>query len=317
MITFVIRRAAQAVVVVLLLSVVTFLMMHLLPGGPAHAMLEKEATNVQIADFNHQMGLDQPLPTQYLIWVRNLARGDLGFSLRLNEPVAQAIGAAIPKTVLLMFLSTLLAVAVSIVLGTFQAIRRNSIVDHALTLMTFTLFATPSFFLALIAILLFAVYAHVLPPVAPQGESVAEILSDPLGLVLPVVTLAVIPIAVFSRYTRSSVLDNLAENYVRTARAKGLSEAQVLWGHVIRNSLLPMVTLLGLGLPRILGGALIVEQVFNYPGMGLLTWQSTLARDYPILLAAVLIAGVATVAGNLLADLTYAVLDPRIRYVEG
>ena len=316
MITYLAGRVVQALAVVALLSIVTFLLMHLLPGGPAHAMLEKDATAVQITDFNHEMGLDQPLWTQYWIWVRNLAQGNLGFSPRLNQPVRDAIGAALPKTVLLMSISTTLAVVISILLGTFQATRRNSVADHLLTATMFTLFATPSFFLALVAILVFAVYLHLLPPVAPQGETVPAILSQPLALVLPVLTLAVIPIAVLSRYARSSVLDNMAENYVRTARAKGLSERQILWGHVLRNSMLPMATLLGLGLPRVLGGALIVEQVFNYPGMGLLAWRATLSRDYPILLVIVLIVGIATVVGNLLADLTYAVLDPRIRYVK-
>jgi peptide/nickel transport system permease protein len=311
------RRAVQALAVVALLSIVTFLLMHLLPGGPAHAMLEKDATDVQISDFNRQMGLDQPLWIQYWIWVSNLAHGNLGFSPRLNQPVRDAIGAALPRTVLLMSISTALAVVVSILLGTFQATRRNSIADHVLTATMFTLFATPSFFLALVAILVFAIYLHVLPPVAPQGDTVQEIVTQPLALVLPVLTLAIVPITVLSRYARSSVLDNMNENYVRTARAKGLSERQILWGHVLRNSMLPMATLLGLGLPRILGGALIVEQVFNYPGMGLLAWRATLARDYPILLAVVLIVGVATVLGNLVADLTYAVLDPRIRYVKG
>jgi peptide/nickel transport system permease protein len=178
---------------------------------------------------------------------------------------------------------------------------------------SFTFYSMPTFWLGLMLIMLLAVKAHVFPPVAPQG-SAGQILAHPLGLVLPVATLAFGSIASFSRYLRSSLLDNLTEDYVRTARAKGCSRRGVLYRHVFRNALAPIITLVGLSLPGILSGALITETVFNYPGMGLLFWNSALSQDYPVLLGVTIVVALGTVAGSLLADLLYAVADPRVRY---
>lgn len=311
---FVGGRIAHALIILVLVTAVAFLLLHLLPGGPARAMLAKDATQQQVAEFNHQLGYDQPLPVQYAIWLSRLLRGNLGYSYQLNEPVSEALGRALPNTLLLMILSTILALAIAIGVGALQAVRRGRRGDHLVTLALFVMYATPSFFLGLVLVLIFAVYLHVFPAVAPSSQTLSGLLGSPLGLVLPVTTLALTHVTTYARYMRSSVLDNLGEDYVRTARAKGLAEWPVMRRHVLRNSLLPMITLLGLSLPRLLGGALVVEQVFNYPGMGLLFWNATMAQDYPVLLAGVLLVGAAVVMGSLLADLAYAVLDPRIRY---
>ncbi len=222
----------------------------------------------------------------------------------------------LPATVILVGLSVIVALAVAIPLAALQAVRRNRPVDYALTGASFAFYSMPTFWLGLMLIMLLAVKVHLFPSSAPQGGPV-QILEHPAGLVLPVLTLALGSIAAFSRYLRSSLLDNLALDFVRTARAKGASGRVVLFRHIFRNALSPLITLVGLSLPGILSGALITESVFNYPGMGLLYWNSALSQDYPVLLGCTIIVALGTVAGSLLADLLYAVADPRIRYGGG
>jgi peptide/nickel transport system permease protein len=311
---FITRRLVQSIVVVLLVTVIVFILLHLLPGGPARAQLGPRATPVAIANFNHQMGYDRPVPIQYWDWLTQLVTGNLGFSAKLNQSVVSLIGERLPKTLILTILSTVLALAVAIPLGMLQAVKRNHAVDYAITFGAFVFYATPPFFLGVVLIVVFSVYLPILPAEAPQSSSLWVILSQPAGLILPVVTLALLIIAQFSRYMRSSVIENLAEDYVRTARSKGAGEWTVLFRHVLRNSLIPVVTLLGLSLPAIFSGALITEAVFNFPGMGQLFWTAAQTQDYPIMLGVTVLVGVATVIGSLLADLAYAVLDPRVRF---
>jgi peptide/nickel transport system permease protein len=308
------RRLLQAAVVVLLVTIIVFILLHLLPGGPARAQLGPRATPAAIAAFNHQQGYDRPWPVQYGHWLRDLVTGNLGFSVTLNQSVTSLIGERLPKTLVLTVLSTLFALAVAIPLGVVQAVRRNQAADYLITFLAFVCYATPPFFLGVVLIVVFSVYLPVLPAEAPQSSSILVILSQPAGLVLPVLTLALLTIAQFSRYMRSSVIENLAEDYVRTARAKGAGERTVLIRHVLRNSLIPIATLLGLSLPAIFSGALITEAVFNFPGMGQLFWTAAQTQDYPIMLGITVLVGVATVLGSLLADLAYAALDPRVRF---
>jgi peptide/nickel transport system permease protein len=215
--------------------------------------------------------------------------------------------------VVLAGISVLLALLVAIPLGFAQALRRNKPVDYVFTGATFVFYSTPAFWLALVLINLFAIHWQIFPAQAPQG-SVSAILSDPQGLVLPVLTITLVSIAFYSRYVRSSTLENLTQDYVRTARAKGATTRRVAFRHVLRNALVPVVTLVGLSLPFVFAGTLISEQVFNYPGMGLLFYNAAVARDYPVLLGVTLVVGAATVIGSLLADVAYALLDPRVRY---
>jgi peptide/nickel transport system permease protein len=239
----------------------------------------------------------------------------LGYSYKLNEPVATIVMQKLPKTVLLVGLAILLTVIVAIPLGIFQVLRRNKPSDYALTTLSFIFYATPTFFLGIVLIQVFAIHWHIFPPEAPQSASIGQILSDWQGLVLPVVALAAVSIAGFSRYMRSSMMEALTEDYVRTARAKGLSTRRVNYVHALRNALIPIITLLGLTLPAIVSGALITESVFNYPGMGLAFFNAAINNDFPLLIGTVVVAAMATVVGSLLADILYAVLDPRIRYV--
>jgi peptide/nickel transport system permease protein len=311
---FITRRLLQSIVVVLLVTMIVFILLHLLPGGPARAQLGTRATPVAIANFNHEMGYDRPVPIQYWNWLTQLVTGNLGFSTKLNQSVVSLIGERLPKTLVLTILSTLFALVVAIPLGLIQAVKRNHAADYTITAGAFIFYATPPFFLGVVLIVVFAVYLPILPAEAPQSSSLGIILSQPAGLILPVLTLALVTIAQFSRYMRSSVIENLAEDYVRTARAKGAGERSVLIRHVLRNSLIPVATLLGLSLPAIFSGALITEAVFNFPGMGQLFWTAAQTQDYPIMLGITVLVGVATVIGSLLADLAYAVLDPRVRY---
>ena len=311
---FIIRRLLQSLVVVLLVTVIVFILLHLLPGGPARAQLGPRATPAAIANFNHQMGYDRPVPVQYRSWLTQLATGNLGFSPKFNQSVISLIGERLPKTLVLTGMSTIFALTVALPLGMLQAVRRNRLVDYAITSWAFVFYATPPFFLGVVLIVVFSVYLPILPAEAPQSSSLGVILSQPAGLLLPVLTLALLTIAQFSRYMRSSVIENLAEDYVRTARAKGASERIVLVRHVLRNSLIPVATLLGLSLPTIFSGALITEAVFNFPGMGQLFWTAAQTQDYPIMLGITVLIGVVTVIGSLLADLAYAVLDPRVRF---
>ncbi|MBA2472751.1 MAG: ABC transporter permease [Pseudonocardiales bacterium] len=311
---FITRRLLQAIVVVLLVTVIVFILLHLLPGGPARAQLGARATPVAIANFNHQMGYDRPVPVQYWNWLTQLVTGNLGFSVKFNQSVVSLIGERLPKTLVLTVLSTLFALVVAIPLGMLQAVKRNHAADYTITSGAFIFYATPPFFLGVVLIVVFSVYLPILPAEAPQSSSLGVILSRPAGLILPVLTLALVAIAQFSRYMRSSVIENLAEDYVRTARAKGAGERSVLIRHVLRNSLIPIATLLGLSLPGIVSGALITEAVFNFPGIGQLFWTAAQTQDYPIMLGITVLVGVATVIGSLLADLAYAVLDPRVRY---
>ncbi|TMB88243.1 MAG: ABC transporter permease [Chloroflexi bacterium] len=314
---FLLRRLGQSAVVVLGVTIITFVLTRLLPGGVARAILGTRASPVSIAEFNRDNGLDLPTWQQYLFDLNQLLHGNLGFSYRLNEGVGTLLGDHLPKTIILLGASTLLALAIAVPLGIMQAVRRNKVEDYFFTTLSFALYSMPTFWLGLILIIFFSVDLNVLSPQGPQGDISTYLDPEQLAsLVLPVVTLALVTIALFSRYMRSSMLDNLVQDYVRTARAKGVSNTGVLYRHVLRNALIPIVTLLGLSLPGIFSGALIVEAIFNYPGMGLLFWDSARTRDFPVLLGVTLVVAVATVVGNLLADIGYAVVDPRVRITE-
>jgi peptide/nickel transport system permease protein len=310
---YLITRVGQALIVVVLVTVIAFLILHLLPGGAARATLGKDATLAQLAQFNHDMGYDKPWFQQYVMYLQRLVHGNLGYSYQLNQSVVEAIFQRLPKTMVLSLLSTLLAVVVAIPLGVIQAVRRNRWADYTITSLSLLAYATPIFFMGLLMIILFSQVWPILPPEAPQGFTVGEVLADPAGLVLPVITLAIVTVAVYSRYVRSSMVDNLNENYVRTARSKGLPEWRVVLVHTLRNGLFPIIGLLGMYLPALFSGALVVESLFNFPGMGQLFWQAALKRDYPILLGVTLIISIATVVGSLIADLLYAAADPRVR----
>lgn len=311
---FIIRRLGQAIIVTLGVTMVAFALLHALPGSLARDVLGPRATAPEIAQFNHQNGLDQPLYTQYWLFLDKLLHGNLGYSYQFNRPVTSLLATDLPRDLILGGLSLLFSLLIAIPVGIAQAIKRNKLVDYAGTGISFVLYSMPQYAVALLLIQLLAISFHVFPAEAPQSTSVFGILSHPAGLVLPIASLTLVTYAQFTRYMRSSAIDTLAQDYIRTARAKGLPERLVLWRHLLRNSLVAVVTLVGLSIPYVITGTLIIEQVFNYPGIGLEYFQAALRNDYEVMLGVTVLVGVVTVLGNLLADIGYAILDPRIRY---
>jgi peptide/nickel transport system permease protein len=311
---YLIRRFLQAVFVTFLVTLFTVLLVHLFPGGPIRALIGPRATPAQVAYYNRLYGFDKPIYVQYAKWVWQVLHGNFGYSVKLNQSVSSLIGQVLPRTVILVAIGLAVSLLLGIPLGIYQAVKRYTVGDYVLTGVAFLGYATPTFFFGLLLVEWFSVDVHLFPPFAPQGTTIGAILGDPRALVLPVIAYAFLGYALWSRYMRSSVMDNLVQDYVRTARAKGASERRVLWGHVFRNSLVSIVTLLGLSIPSLVAGAIFIEVVFNYPGMGLAFYQAAENVDYQTLLGFTVIGTIATIVGNLLADIGYAVLDPRVRY---
>jgi peptide/nickel transport system permease protein len=312
---YLIRRVGQAIAVVIGVMIMTFILLHMEPGSVARAVIGLKATPARVAIFDHTYGLDKPLYTQFVVYMKQLFQGNFGISYQYQQPVTTIIAQRLPRDALLLGLSTLLAIVIGVPTGIYQAVHHNELVDDVTAGTWFTLYSAPDFLEAVLLIALLCVQFHIFQPSFPGGiTSVGGVLADWRALVLPVVVLSINSVANFSQYARSQAIGVLASDYIRVARAKGLPRRLVLIRHVLRNSLLPVITLIGLSFPSIVAGAVIAESIFNFPGMGLLFWQSALAHDFPVLLGATLIIGIATVVGNLAADIAYGVLDPRIRY---
>jgi peptide/nickel transport system permease protein len=311
---YLIRRLIVAAIVSVGVAAISFLLLHALNGSPARAVLGIRAHAATIAAWNRTHGYDRPLIEQFGTYLWNLLHLNFGYSYKLGQSVAALFDENAGRSAYLSGASLLLALVIAIPLGIAQAVKRNSPGDYAATAISFTLYSMPSFFLGLILIQFFALDWHVFPPeVSDNITSTWGAIIHPAQLALPTVTLAAITVASFSRYMRSSALDNLAQDYIRLARAKGLPERLVLTRHLLRNSCLPMITLIGLSIPGLLAGNLLVETLFNYQGLGLLFFNALGTEDYPILLAYTVLGGVLTVIGNLIADVAITVADPRIR----
>jgi peptide/nickel transport system permease protein len=310
---FLLRRAGQAAGVLVGVTLAVFVLERLTPGSLAHAILGARASRQAIAAFNAANGLNHPVVIQYLDYLWHLLHGNLGYSYKLNRSVGSLVAHELPDDVILVGLGFVFALLVALPLGIVQAAHRNRALDHVTSGAALALYSMPSYWLALLLIAALSIGTHLLPPEAGQSGATAGILSDPRGLVLPVLTLTLVNIAWFSRYMRSAAIDTLAQDYVLLARAKGLPERLVLTRHVLRNSMLAIVTLLGMSVPMLLTSGLVVEYVFNIPGVGLSYWVAASNADYPVELGVTLLVGAATVLGSLLADVSYAVLDPRVR----
>ncbi len=310
---FLLRRLGQAVLVLLGVTLIVFILQHLTPGSLAHAVLGERASPRAIAAFNSANGLNHPLVIQYLDFLERLVRGNLGYSYRLNQSVGSLIAHQAPNDVILVGLGVAFALAVALPLGLIQAVRRGGPLDAISGGVALTLYSMPAYWLGLLLIAGLSVSAHLFPPEAGQSGATAGILSDPRGLVLPVLTLTLVNVAWFSRYMRSAAIETLGKDYVRLARAKGLPQRLVLSRHVLRNSLLTVVTLVGMSVPMLLSAGLVVEYVFNVPGVGLSYYNAAANADYPVELGVTVVVGLATILGSLLADISYSVLDPRVR----
>ena len=316
---FIVRRVIQSVILIFVLIVVNFFLIHLAPGDPVVYLAGQSGDEQYYALIRAKFGLDKPLLIQLWVYLTNILRGDLGFSLSYQQSVAAVIFSRVPATFLLAGSAIVVATVGGIILGVEAARRENSLFDRAAT--TFALFTNsfPSFSIGQILLLFFALYLGLFPAQGissvNQNLTGAAYLFDLLThLVLPVLTLAVIEIALIMRLTRTEMLNILNENFITTARAKGVSERKVFYAHALRNALLPIVTVVGANLGMILSGAVLVETVFAYPGLGRLMIEVIAARDYPVLMGLFLLISVSVVVVNFLTDITYTLLDPRIKY---
>jgi peptide/nickel transport system permease protein len=309
---YLLRRAVTAAVVLLGISMVTFALLHIMSPSPGRDVLGLQASRASVAAFNRAHGFDRPLISQYLSYMNQLVHGNLGYSYKLNQSVDALLSENAGRTAMLVGVSLVIAIAIAVPLGICQAVKRNKAADNVVTALAFTAYSMPSFFLGLLLIDLFALRLHLVNAEASQSTSAFVIFTDPRSMVLPVATMAAVSVAMYSRYQRSATLDQLAQDYIRLARAKGLPARLVLTRHLVRNACLPMVTLIGLSVPLLLAGNLVIESVFNYPGLGLLFFNSLQSDDYPVLLAYTLVSGALTVLGNLAADISLALSDPRI-----
>jgi peptide/nickel transport system permease protein len=324
MTTYILRRILQAIPIMLLLSIFLFGIVRLMPGGPlAQAERNPNVTPEQIALLRARLGLDQPLPVQYVKWIKAFVfEGDWGYSIKFRRPVADMIAERVPATLLLFGVGFAIMLLFAIPIGVYSAIKPYSFFDNLITTFSFAGQSVPVYWLGLILIVIFYLNVHS-PfgdgPMFPSGGmyTVGKEGSLPdliWHLVLPVAAMTFSWIAWYSRFLRSSMRDTLNEDYIRTARAKGLPLRTVHFRHALRNALLPLVTLIALDLPTVFGGAVFIETIFAWPGMGRLFWDAAKGRDYPILLAVMMIYAALTLLFNLIADIFYGFLDPRIRY---
>jgi peptide/nickel transport system permease protein len=317
---YIIRRLGQSIVVVLGVTLISFFMLHLLILHQGLGTVVREilgnnrATQQAVTQFADQNHYNKPFVVQYWDFLKQLLHGNLGYSYQFNRTTDSLLATDLPRDLVLGGLSLIFSLMIAIPVGVAQAVKRNTATDYVGTGVSFILYSMPQYAIALLLIQLLAISFHVFPATVPPNSSAITLLTHPNGLVLPVASLTLVSYAYFSRYMRSSAIDTLAQDYIRTARAKGLPERLVLWRHLLRNSMVTVVTLVGLSIPVILTGTLIIEQVFNYPGAGLEYYQAALRPDYEVMLGITVLVGVVTVLGNLIADIGYAILDPRIRY---
>jgi peptide/nickel transport system permease protein len=299
--------------VAFLVTIIIFTLIRMSPGDPVLVFAGEERDAATLDALRHQYGLDQPMPVQYVVWLEHAVQGDLGRSLRTRQPVLEAITERLPKTIELGAAALLISVTVGLVVGTVAALKRNSPLDFIATGFTIAGVSLPNFYLGLILILVFALAIRIFPP-GGYSDFVESPVDNLKRLVLPAITLATASTAVNLRQVRSSLLDVLGQEYLRTARAKGLRERAVIFGHAMKNGLIPVVTVFGLQVGALIEGAIITETIFFWPGVGRLAVDSITGRDYPVVQAIVLMSALSFMVSTLLVDLLYAWLDPRISY---
>jgi peptide/nickel transport system permease protein len=316
---FLLRRAAASLLLLLLVLTVTFFLLRLIPGDPIHLFEGQRITAEQQHRLRQIYGLDRPLPEQYLSWISAVGRGDFGVSLARQRPVSTVLLEALPATAVLALSALGVEYALALLLGMIAARRQGSAVDQGIRIVTLLFYSQPPFWLGLMAILLFSYVWPVLP--AGQMRSVDADLLSPVArlldllrhLALPALVMGVALAGGTARFLRASLIEVMGQDYIRTARAKGLSERRVVWVHGMRNAIVPLIQVFSISLPGLLSGSLITEVVFSWPGLGRLTFNAILARDYPLILGATALSAVLVVLGNLLADVLHALADPRVR----
>lgn len=311
------RRVAIAAPLLVLISLINFALISVAPGDPLVMIVAGESGSIppaQLEDLRRNLGLDNPWPVRYLVWLRGIVTGNWGVSLLSSQPVTEIVLSALWPTLLLMSTAMLLALVIGVAAGVASALRHNTWFDYLVTVVAFAGVSVPSFFLALGALYLFYSRLGWFPAAGMRTAATPFALGDVLyHLVMPAFVLAASHMATYARYTRSALLDVLHEEYIVTARAKGLRQRVVVWRHGLRNALVPLVTVVGLQLPGLFGGSVFVETVFSWPGIGSLAVEATFRRDYPVMMAIILMASVMVVVANLITDIAYGLVDPRIR----
>lgn len=323
MIKYILKRLALFIPLLIGISIISFFVMHLAPGDPTSLFVDPSINPQELARVRANWGLDKPVYVQYFYWLKNAARGDFGTAYVINRPVMDVIFERLPATLLLMGASLFIIFLISVPLGVISAYKKNGVFDNVVTVLSFMGMATPSFWLALMLMLLFSVQLGILPstgmsdPISAGLSAFGNILDIVRHMVLPVSTIVLLGFAGMTRYVRASTIEVLGHNYIKAARAKGLPESKVLFKHALKNSLLPLITLLGMTVPDLFAGAFIIETVFAWPGMGRLGVGAIFSRNYPLIMGIIFISSVLILLGNLLADVCYSVADPRIRIGSG
>ncbi|MFP4588811.1 MAG: ABC transporter permease [Candidatus Acetothermia bacterium] len=301
---FIIKRLIRAIPIILFATIIVFSILHFSPGNPARIMLGPKATEEVVQHLEREMGLDRPLPVQYITWVANFVRGDWGTSIRFDQPVRSLILSRLPVTLIIMSLSLTLSTILGITMGVLGALKQNSIFDYSSTVAALFWRSIPSFWLGILFLYFFSLRLGWFPVGGWEGLITA---------VLPVLVLGLRLQAIIARLTRSSMLNVLNKEYIKTAKTKGLKNRTVIIKHALRNALIPVTTIVAMRLPWLFGGAMVTEQVFNLPGMGRLIVSGVMARDYPVVQGAVLLIAMMVVVANLAADIIYTFVDPRIK----
>ena len=320
---YILKRTLQAIPILLGASTLIFFLMHAAPGDPTSIYIRPDIDPAVIEQMRRNLGLDQPVHVQYVRWLSSFAQGDFGFSFSQKRPIIDIIKDTLPNTLLLSGVALVIIFAVGVLVGTIQAVRQYSWVDNVATVGAFFFYSMPSFWFGLMLILILSYKFQLLPAsqmtsvnfeFLPSGEQWMDRLKH---LLMPAIALGIGSAASVARYMRSGMLEQIRQDYVRTARAKGLSERVVIFKHAMRNALIPIVTLLGLTLPFLVGGAVLIETIFAWPGMGRLIVTAIFQRDYPVVLAIAFVSSIMVILGSLIADILYSIVDPRVRVDEG
>jgi peptide/nickel transport system permease protein len=317
--SYITKRLLQSVPILIGITLLTFMIMQLAPGNPMRTMINPRVSAEELARAEAALGLDKPLIVQYFNWLKEIFQGNLGYTIKTGEPVAKLIVERLPATLLLTGTAFLLSFALGVPLGVYSATHKYSRSDYALTVISFIGISIPSFFFGIALIYLFAVKLNWLPTSGLQtinmAGSSAELLIDRIRhLIMPAFVLALPQMARVMRFTRSSMIDVMTQDYIRTARSKGLDESVVRFKHALRNASIPVITVFGISIPFLFGGAYITETIFNWPGMGSLGIAAITGREYPVIMGLNLFTSMLVLLGNLIADVLYAFVDPRIRY---
>jgi peptide/nickel transport system permease protein len=317
---YVLRRLAMVIPMILGITIITYVIISLAPGDPVSAMINPQELNVrsdaELNQIREDLGLNDPIPVRYALWLKEAAQGNLGFSYQSKQPVVHLIADRIPETLILTCSALLLAMTIGITLGIISARKQYSALDYVLTISAFFGLSIPAFFFAMLGMFVFSVRLGWLPVFGmwTPGEPNTLNLDLLKHAVLPVSALAIPHIAEYMRYARAATLEAMGAEHVVTARAKGLRERVIFKRHVFRNALVPLLTIIGLSLPGLIGGSFVIETIFSWPGIGMLGYTAIMQRDYPVQLGIALMAAVTVLLANLLTDLAYAIADPRIRY---